>query len=202
MANHIIVSDERLEEEFESIQDTLKVGRVDKAKLKNLINLKTEDGLTILYIAADEGDFKVFQELIKAGADVNAVTKDGVTVLHAAAAGGNSIIFNELVKAGLDIHAVTKDGATVLHAAAAGGNPTIFNELVKAGLDINAVTKDGDSVLAIAIDEEHQELAQIIESYSNYKVLNINKATFVDHSTYDATSYMGAHSDKVVESEI
>ncbi len=105
----------------------------DNVKVQSLLdkgvspNLKTDDGKTILMLAAYLGHSDVAESLIKKGADVNAKDKDGKTPLMYAAEKGNIEMAKLLLEKGADINAVDNSGKTALQIAKENNQ----NEMVK-----------------------------------------------------------------------
>ena len=95
----------------------------DTAKVQSLLdkgvspNLKTEDGKTILMLAAYLGHTDIAQLLIEKGADVNARDNDGKTALMYAAETGNIAMAQLLLEKGADLNAVTNNGKTAIQIA-------------------------------------------------------------------------------------
>jgi ankyrin repeat protein len=54
------------------------------------VALRPQAGVTPLMIAAEKGHTAIMEDLLNAGADVNAADAEGRTALHRAAAGGAS----------------------------------------------------------------------------------------------------------------
>ncbi|WP_174515771.1 ankyrin repeat domain-containing protein [Wolbachia endosymbiont of Cardiocondyla obscurior] len=79
------------------------------------INLRDEDGCTLLFYAAVGGCLEVVRYLIKKGADINATAKTGATALHIAARVGHLEVIKCLVEeGGADKNAVDNNGYGVL----------------------------------------------------------------------------------------
>ncbi|HBF35889.1 MAG TPA: hypothetical protein DDW50_01035 [Firmicutes bacterium] len=101
--------------------DAVKNG--DTAKAQSLLdkgvspNLKTDDGKTILMLAAYLGHTDVANALIAKGADVNGKDQDGKTALMYAAEKGNIDIAKLLLEKGADLNAVDNKGETALQIA-------------------------------------------------------------------------------------
>jgi ankyrin repeat protein len=86
------------------------------------------------------------QELIKAGADVNAKDKSGWTpLIFAARSNPNPEIITALITAGADVNAKCENlgWPPLIWAAIANPNPEIITALIKAGADVNAKSKIG-----------------------------------------------------------
>ena len=108
---------------------------------------------TILMRACEEGRIDIVNELIKAGADVNAKDVEGMTsLMYACAANKNEgriDIVNELIKAGADVNSRDKKGMTPLMLTRDIG---LVDVLIKAGADINAKNNEGMTPLMLARD--------------------------------------------------
>jgi outer membrane protein OmpA-like peptidoglycan-associated protein len=95
----------------------------DTEKVQSLLdkgvspNLETDDGKTILMLAAYLGQTDVAKLLIDKGADVNAKDKDGKTALMYAAEKGNVDVAKLLLQNGADLNTVANDGKTALQIA-------------------------------------------------------------------------------------
>lgn len=112
---------------------------------------QTDDGFTILHVAATVTDAATVEALIAAGLDPNARTDGGRTPLHSTR---SPEIFKALRRAGADIHARLHNGFTVLHRAAGFSDATTVEALIAAGLDPNAETSDGLTPLLYARSRE------------------------------------------------
>ena len=104
------------------------------------VNAKSEDGTTVLMLAAYSKEPDVVNILLEAGADVNARDADGKTALHSAAAKGDPRIIRTLLQSGADVNAKVAGGFNV------GMTPLIFARtpvaakvLLDAGADIRPV---------------------------------------------------------------
>lgn len=100
-----------------------------------------EDINTELRRAAQSGDTHKVQELIAAGADVNAEDKYGKTALMKAADLGHTETVKALLAAGADVNAKRKDGRTALIFAERRGHTKIVELLKKAGATRAAMEK-------------------------------------------------------------
>jgi outer membrane protein OmpA-like peptidoglycan-associated protein len=95
----------------------------DTAKVQSLLdkgvspNLKTDDGKSILMLAAYLGKTDIAKLLIEKGADVNAKDNDGKTALMYAAEKGNIELAKLLLEKGADINATDNNGKTALQIA-------------------------------------------------------------------------------------
>ena len=83
-----------------------------------------------LHNAARAGDLWMVNQLLLAGADVNAVDGDGNTPLHVAAVWDREGIVRQLLAEGAEIDAKDKYGNMPLHWAAMAGHKGIMNALL------------------------------------------------------------------------
>ncbi|MGH9324970.1 MAG: ankyrin repeat domain-containing protein [Vicinamibacteria bacterium] len=103
------------------------------------VNLALGDGMTALHCAARNGNLAIAEDLIRAGANLEAKTRLGEhTPLHAASAAGRAEVVLALLAAGADVKAATTTGATPLHFAAASGSAPSVAVLLERGADANA----------------------------------------------------------------
>lgn len=101
------------------------------------------DGVTVLHKALhiySLNRLEIVQQLIAAGADVNAAAKDGRTPLHWACAFNFPQAVPLLLRAGAKVDARNEDGETPLFSA----SPEIAALLIAAGADVRAVDIEGN----------------------------------------------------------
>ena len=125
--------------------------------------VRTDTGVTALYLAAAEGHEGVVEQLLKAEADVNKARTDcGATPLCVAAAEGHEGVVEQLLKSGADVNKATTDyGATPLYVAAQNGHEGVVEKLLKSGADVNkAKTNDGTTPLCIAAYGGHKGVVE------------------------------------------
>lgn len=108
------------------------------------------EGQTLLMAAAKGGRASIMNDLLRAGADVNAGTPTGFLVIHAAAADGASLeAFSLLVGHGADIDARCPRGHTALSWLLAGNASqetevlAVCKLLLAAGSDLEAADEQG-----------------------------------------------------------
>lgn len=112
--------------------------------------------------AASTDDVQQLEQLLAAGAEVDAGDMIGVAALSCAAQSGKVRAFKFLITKGADVRVVTSGGGTVLHAAAAGGNVEILSILVGAGVDLNARAQSGHTPLGWAVLNSKAEAARYL----------------------------------------
>ena len=133
-------------------------------------NVNTRDissGLTLLMMAARQGNAATIEILLDAGADLWMLDRDGgSTVLHHACLGGSARVVQRLVEAGAFVDAVsaTPEHTTPLHDALRQGHTECAQILIDAGANLSLKTGNGQTSLAIAIEvlgSEHIFIKQL-----------------------------------------
>ena len=100
-----------------------------------------------LVCAADRGQTKVLNYLIRSGADVNYHDSSDITALHSSARNRHNGCVNRLIKSGADVNKSERDGYTPLMAAAENGFDNCVIQLVEAGADVNITDDMGNTAL-------------------------------------------------------
>jgi ankyrin repeat protein len=104
-------------------------------------NMAQGDGLTVLHVAAQEGNLEIAELLLDAGAKVEAKTRiGGYTPLHLAGGGAHTAVVSALLAAGANTRGVTTTtGVTPLHLAAKAMNgEDAVRAMLKRGAPVNA----------------------------------------------------------------
>lgn len=107
------------------------------------VDIKTAspDGLSILHIAASEGDVQFMEQILKLVPDFNLehTTQYGLTPAFAAAQFGSVDILRELQKRGADLDRSTPLGETPLFVAARSGHLATVKYLIEQNCAINSI---------------------------------------------------------------
>lgn len=152
------------------------VDRLPKEAFADL-NLKdSRHEKSALSWAAGNGHLAVVQQLLSAGANVNARDGFGSTALHNAACKGHDMVVQQLLAAGADANAKEKyawekpragtdaderyNGSTALHWAAMKGYQAVVQQLLSAGVDVNAKDDIGLTTLHWAANCGHDAVVQ------------------------------------------
>ncbi|MBM7567607.1 ankyrin repeat domain-containing protein [Paenibacillus sacheonensis] len=141
------------------------------AKSPELIGAYSNDGYTMLGLAAHFGSEEAARFLLERGADVDARSRDGNLnnmAIHAAIAGNYEHIVRLLLDHGADVHAVCEGkwrlGYTPLHVAAYFGRSPMIPLLLEAGADRAALTDDGRTAAELAVMREHPAAAALLQA--------------------------------------
>lgn len=112
-------------------------------------------GLTVLMIAAGQGDAPTVRTLIEFGADVFTTDSEaGCTALHKACQGGSLEAVGALVEAGAFIDAVAPTtGHTPLREALGFRYPVVAKYLLDLGAGLNLATRYGSTLIQSFEDE-------------------------------------------------
>ena len=105
------------------------------------------DVKSALVCAADRGQTKVLNYLIRSGADVNYHDSRGMTAFYAAAKNGHTDCVKRLVESGADVNKQDRDGYTPLMAAAENGYDNCVIQMVEVGADVNITDDTGNTAL-------------------------------------------------------
>ena len=122
--------------------------RVSRVLLKTIdmgidVNMKDENGRTLLLNALLANYRELADRLIAKGADISVVDNDKRTALMHAAEQKNAKVALLLLEEGLDAKAKDKDGRSVLLYAVKGGSDRIVEAVLKKGADVNHQDKNG-----------------------------------------------------------
>jgi uncharacterized protein len=141
----------------------LRLAGADSIKL----NAYSNDGFTVLGLAAYFGHTELVKSLLTAGADPNIASNNPfkVTPLHSACAISNYDAAEALIKHGADVNAKQMQGVTALHSACHTGQTRLAQLLIDNGADINAAMDNGQTPLFMAEEKEFKETADLIRKY-------------------------------------
>jgi ankyrin repeat protein len=115
-----------------------------------------------LYAAAAAGRLQEVQQLLAAGANVNAHTRGGSTPLHAAARGNHSALVTALLEAGASRTSKDSTRSTPSHVAASSGATAAMTALMAPGIDLCAYDADGSTPLHLACIKGWAEAARVL----------------------------------------
>lgn len=105
----------------------------------------------------------MLDNLLKAGADINAKSKNGTTPLFTAIATHNPEVANYLLSKGANIGVKDKQGNTALIQAVLSGEKALLIRLITAGIEVNIKNNEGKNALDLAKEREESELAKLLQ---------------------------------------
>ncbi|XP_067685768.1 ankyrin-3-like [Haliotis asinina] len=127
------------------------------------INSKDHIETTPVLLAAYHGEIKVFDILVKNGADLTAVDECGDNILHCACRGGSVEITNRILMQNIvDINSKGDEGMTPVLMAASEGEREVFDFLVTQGADLLVTDEDGQTILHHACYGGNMEIVNYI----------------------------------------
>jgi hypothetical protein len=129
------------------------------------VNTTDDAGFTALHWAGIRGHWRIFSELLDAGAPVNAIGGDGGTPLHWTCHHDRADMVARLLDAGADLTVHNRWGRTPLHVAARRGCSAVAALLLERGADPNAATHEGWTPLHVASRSGHHALAASLEAH-------------------------------------
>jgi len=127
-----------------------------------VISVTDSDGYTALHWAGIRGHWRIFAELIAAGAPVDAAGGDGGTPLHWACHHDRPEMVTQLLDAGAVPLVRNRWGRTPLHVAARRGCSTVAQVLLERGADPNSVTLEGWTPLHVAAMSGQDDVIPIL----------------------------------------
>ncbi|HET6979805.1 MAG TPA: ankyrin repeat domain-containing protein [Pyrinomonadaceae bacterium] len=131
-----------------------------------LVNSFAPDGFAPLSLAVFFGHAETVDELLAAGAEVNAPSRETMklTPLASAMATAQNEIAKALINHGANVNAKAESDLTPLHTAAARGNIEAATLLLDHGADINAMTADGKKPITYAEERNHPEMVEFLKN--------------------------------------
>ena len=120
------------------------------------------DGSTPLHWAAYRDDHTKVDQLIRAGANVNAANDIGATPLWAASMNGSAPIVKRLLDAGANPNTALLSGETPLMAASRAGKAAAVEVLLAKGANANAWGERGQTALMWAVAQKHADVVKLL----------------------------------------
>ncbi|XP_071094668.1 ankyrin repeat domain-containing protein 50-like [Haliotis cracherodii] len=164
------------------------LGRVRRILSRGVVDVNSRDkkqGRTSLMMAAQKGHRRIFDLLIRNGANILLVDHNGNKILHLACIGGHvDMVKYVLSQCGVDINSKDKSGKTPLMKAVYHGHRDVFEFLVSKGANMSLVDKVGDNILHVASVKGHVKMVKHILSHD---LVNSNS-----RGTFGRTALMSA----------
>ena len=154
------------------------------------VNLRSENGLTLLHVAAFYGEPKMISILLNLNANVNTINNDDeYTPLHFAAARGHQHVLFLLLHGKSDINAKTSKNQTPLHLAAMNGHECCvkallyFAEHVKEKINLNVQDFNGNTPLHYSAQYGFDDITEsLLEYTAKVNVTNNIGKTPIDYA--------------------
>ncbi|CAO1408245.1 unnamed protein product [Diamesa serratosioi] len=154
------------------------------------VNLRSENGLTLLHVAAFYGEPKMISILLNLNANVNATNvEDECTPLHFAATRGHQHVLFLLLHGKSDINAKTSRNQTPLHLAAMNGHGCCvkallyFAEHVKEKINLNVQDYNGNTPLHYSAQNGFDDITEsLLEYTAKVNVFNNIGKTPIDYA--------------------
>lgn len=126
----------------------------------------SETGFTAMIIAAAQGNSKVVEYLLEAGADPNAVHENGVTALMYAASNNYVDVLELLLKTGnVEIDAKHTNGGTALLEATTAGAADATRVLIEKGAAFDLQDNDGVTpLMAVGSQTKKEAHAAVLDA--------------------------------------
>lgn len=135
---------------------------------------------SLFYFAACDGHFKVVDQLIHVGLDVQIITEEGYTPLYGAAYNQHTDVVNRLIKAGADVYTVINEAvrrghiqvlnqfitakvnlSRYLYTAAEKGHVAVVKQLIALRVGVDE-TYNGLTPLYISVKNKHPDIARML----------------------------------------
>ena len=127
------------------------------------VNSRDEAGNTLLHWATANGNLKLTEILVEAGADIDAVNNDGDAPIHLAARFGHTEVAIYLIdSANVNKNIQNNQGFTPLHVASLYGQPDFINMLFEKGVDKDIVSKKRFGPLHTAVHSSDIQTIQVL----------------------------------------
>jgi len=135
--------------------------------------IEPESGDTALHVAARAGHLECVNQLLAAGAAVDAQNGLGWTALFCAAYNhasdcGYPLIIQRLIAAGADVNARIAFGLTPLMLAAGGGEAAVCKVLLEAGAAVKAVNDSGRTALMMVKERHFIDVINLLYEAEGY----------------------------------
>lgn len=131
-----------------------------------IINVHSQDGFTLLSLAAFFNQTEIAKLLLDKGAnpDLQATNPSRVNALHAAVAKENYELCRIFIEHGANVNAVQMQNVTPLHSAVHRGDLALVKLLVENGADVRLKMDNGDTAVSIAEKDGHQEVEAYLQA--------------------------------------
>lgn len=142
-----------------------------------------------LYTAVTNGNQKIFNELIKAGANINQTNSNNQTALQIAVIKDDLPITNRLIELKADLNHQDNNGYNALLFAAYNNFDNIALKLIEAGAELNKQNNAGETPLMMATAKNNESIVSaLIAAKADVNKQDSNGYTallFAAHNNFD-----------------
>jgi len=125
------------------------------------VDADTNEGVTPLMYAADNGDMQTTRILVLNGADINRKPHNGVTALLSSIFINHLDIAEFLIRNGANINDTDAQGISPLMYAVIYNYPVLYDMLIYYGADIHQTDNEGNNPLILAVFMNNPEIVEI-----------------------------------------
>ncbi len=138
---------------------------------------KSDQDMTPLFIAAENGNLEVAQLLLEFNASLTQKSNELWTPLHISAFRGQFKMVKFLIESGSDVNSRTSSGSTPLILASENGHLRIVEHLLQNGANLKLCQNNGKSALYLASANGHYETVTVLEPKSDLTKLCPNQTS-------------------------
>ncbi|XP_058819773.1 uncharacterized protein LOC131682369 [Topomyia yanbarensis] len=132
------------------------------------INYKDEFYQTAFHMCVERDEYETGQELIRAGADINARNRSGMTPLHLAVVKGNVRFVQLLLDNRCQVDALNYHGETALIKSVVCNNLDIVKILLNNGASVERLRNSEPSVLLYLVQENYEDILDYLLEYYQF----------------------------------
>ena len=152
---------------------------------KDVVDLQSNDARP-LHRATLDDSIDTLNELIEAGANLNARDRNDATPLHWAAAANSSQSVERLIEAGASPNSRSHDNWTPLHWGSVYGATESIDRLLQTGADPNTRGDQGETPLHVAASSKSSEiLERLLQAGADPKARDRNGETALHRSAHE-----------------
>jgi len=131
-------------------------------KDSSLLQLKNNDGKTILHTACEFGYPKLVQKILKTEASVQTTDVTGMTPLHLASENGHKAVVKLLLDNDAELETKDKKKRTPLHCACENGHVGAVSQLLKKNANMETTESQGRTSVFVAYRYRHLDVVKLL----------------------------------------
>lgn len=126
-------------------------------------NVKNENGVPYIVLAATSRYNDIVRGLLNAGADANTRAKDGRALIHIAIDNNATDLIFDLLRWGANVNAKYPDGRTPLMGAIGANSPDMVRTLLDKQPDLTPKDDRGETAMSLAQKSGNKEIIALLE---------------------------------------